>query len=124
MYMGELKAFFKEHKGERIVARFQASPAGSSEALKGYYYHYVVPMCQQGLRETGERLTEQQTERKLREWSPICWAETVNIESGKYDLTLREIKDMSNGELLDHLDFVKMFAAENLSVYIDDPRTL
>ena len=44
MYMGELNEFFKGWKGSRIIARFIVAPHGSSEALKGYYFNYVVPL--------------------------------------------------------------------------------
>ena len=43
MYMGELNQFFSMHKGSRIIARFIVASPGSSEALKGYYFNYVVP---------------------------------------------------------------------------------
>lgn len=43
MYMGELNEFFKGWKGSRIIARFIVASPGSSEALKGYYFNYVVP---------------------------------------------------------------------------------
>ena len=42
MYMGELNEFFKQHKGSRVIARFVVASPGSSAALKGYYFNYVV----------------------------------------------------------------------------------
>ena len=71
MYMGELNEFFKGWKGSRIIARFIVASPGSSEALKGYYFNYVVPTFKHAIWEAGERLTEEQTERRLREFSPI-----------------------------------------------------
>lgn len=124
MYMGELNAFFAEHKGERIIARFMVAPVGSSEALKGYYYNYVVPTVRQGLRKTGDRKTEQQTEYYLRTISPVCYEETANIDTGEYEQRLREIRELSNAELLEHIETVRQFAAENLSIFVDDPNTL
>ena len=70
MYMGELNDFFKGWKGSRIIARFVVASPGSSEALKGYYFNYVVPTFKHAIWEAGERLTEEQTERRLREFSP------------------------------------------------------
>ena len=83
MYMGELNDFFKRWKGSRIIARFIVSSPGSSEALKGYYYNYVVPTFRHAIWEAGERLTEEQTERRLREFSPIMYVERVNEETGQ-----------------------------------------
>ena len=72
MYMGELNEFFKGWKGSRIIARFIVASPGSSEALKGYYFNYVVPTFKHAIWEAGERLTEEQTERRLREFPQLC----------------------------------------------------
>jgi hypothetical protein len=124
MYMGELNEFFKQHKGERIVARFFVAPKSSSAALKAYYYNSVVPSVRQALAETGERKTEKDTELFLRQNSPIMQIEKIDEISGKYFSELRQINDCSNAELIEHIDTIKQFAAENLNVYIEDPKML
>lgn len=124
MYMGELNQFFSQHKGNRVIARFVIASPGSSEALKGYYYNYVVPTFRSGIWEAGERLTEEQTERRLRELSPVMYEQTPDINTGKYETRLRAISDLSNAELIEHIEHLKMLAAENYNLYIDDPRTL
>lgn len=124
MYMGELNEFFKDWKGSRIIARFIVAPPGSSEALKGYYFNYVVPTFKHAIWEAGERLTEEQTERRLREFSPIMYEQTPNIDTGKYETRLRTIAELSNAELIEHIEFLKQLASEEYYLYIDDPRTL
>ena len=124
MYMGELNEFFKGWKGSRIIARFIVAPPGSSEALKGYYFNYVVPTFRHAIWEAGERLTEEQTERRLREFSPIMYEQTPNIDTGKYETRLRTIAELSNAELIEHIEFLKQLASEEYYLYIADPRTL
>lgn len=124
MYMGELNAFFKEWKGARIVARFSVASPGSSEALKGYYFNYVVPTFKQAIWDSGERKTEEQTERFLRELSPVMYEQTPDVKTGQYETRLREIRELSNAELIEHIDTLKQIAAEEYSVFIDDPRTI
>ncbi len=124
MYMGELNAFFKEWKGARIVARFSVASPGSSEALKGYYFNYVVPTFKQAIWDSGERKTEEQTERFLRELSPVMYEQTPDVETGQYETRLREIRELSNAELIEHIDTLKQIASEEYSVFIDDPRTI
>lgn len=124
MYMGELNAFFKEWKGARIVARFSVASPGSSEALKGYYFNYVVPTFKQAIWDSGERKTEEQTERFLRELSPVMYEQTPDVETGQYETRLREIRELSNAELIEHIDVLKQVASEEYSVFIDDPRTI
>lgn len=123
MFMGEVNEFFKSHRGERIFVRFSVAPRGSSEALKGYYYKCVVPTMRSAFVTTGERLTEEQTERRLRELSPVMYEETVN-DCGKYESRIREISELSNAELIDHIDHIKMIAAEEFCTYIEDPNEI
>lgn len=124
MYMGEINEFFKQHKGSRIIARFIVAPVGSSEALKGYYYNYVVPTFKRALYEAGERKTEKETERFLRELSPVMYEEKADPESGKYDQRIREIQELNNNELIEHIEFLKQLASEEYNTFIDDPKIL
>ena len=123
MYMGELNEFFKGWKGSRIIARFIVASPGSSEALKGYYFNYVVPTFRTGIWEAGERLTDEQTERRLRELSPVMYEQIPNIETGEYETRLRKISELSNAELIEHIEHLKQIAAEEYSIFIDDPKS-
>lgn len=124
MYMGELNEFFKGWKGSRVIARFIVASPGSSEALKGYYFNYVVPTFKHAIWEAGERLTEEQTERRLREFSPIMYEQTPNIDTGKYETRLRTIAELSNAELIEHIEFLKQLASEEYYLYIADPNEM
>lgn len=124
MYMGELNAFFKEWKGARIVARFSVASPGSSEALKGYYFNYVVPTFKQAIWDSGERKTEEQTERFLRELSPVMYEQTPDVETGQYETRLREIRELSNAELIEHIEILKQVASEEYYIYIADPNEI
>lgn len=124
MYMGELNEFFKGWKGSRIIARFIVASPGSSEALKGYYFNYVVPTFKHAIWEAGERLTEEQTERRLREFSPIMYEQTPNIDTGKYETRLRTIAELSNAELIEHIEFLKQLASEEYYLYIAGPNEM
>lgn len=124
MYMDELKQFFKMHKGCRVIVKFMVESLGSSEALKGYYYNCVVPSFQEGMWDAGERLTEEDAEIKMRELSPIMLEQEFNEETGKYTTRLREISELSNAELVEYIDHLKQIAAEEYSIYIEDPQSI
>lgn len=109
------------NKGCVIVGNFHIYKKGASEALRGYYLHKVVPDFQQAFLESGERLSQQQTEKRLRELSPICYEETVNEKTGKYSREVRELFDLSNQELCYLIEHLKEIAAEEFSFYIGDP---
>ena len=124
MYMDELKQFFRMHKGCRVIAKFMIESQGSSEALKGYYYNCVVPSFQEGMWDAGERLTEEDAEIKMRELSPIMLEQEFNEETGKCSTRLREISELSNAELVEYIDHLKQIAAEEYSIYIEDPQSI
>ena len=124
MYMGELNQFFAMHRGSRIIARFTVASPSSSEALKGYYFNYVVPTFRSAIWESGERLTEEQTECRLRELSPVMYEQTPNINTGKYETRLRTIAELSNAELIEHIEFLKQLASEEYCLYIADPNEI
>lgn len=121
MYMGELNQFFAANKGKRVFARFNIASDESSDALKGYYYNCVVPPFKAAFWEQGERMTEEDTERRLRQMSPIMQIEEVD-ETGKYLRILRSVSDLDNAELLEHIETLKQIAAEEFSLYIEDPQ--
>lgn len=112
--MDRLRQFFSEHKGERLIVRIEAVKTGTSEAQLAYYYHYVLPTIQRAFYELGERLTVDNVDGMMRERSSVCWK----------DGECRSVREMRQDEVSDYLDWLKQFAAENLYVYIEDPRII
>ena len=115
MPMDRVKAFFAANKGKRIIARFEAVAPGSSDAQLAYYFQYIVPTIQTALWETGERKSERQVDLWLRQQCGSCY----NDYGG-----LLEARQMSQTDFSEFLDWLKQFAAENLYVYIEDPKTI
>lgn len=124
LYLGELNAFAQQWKNARVVATFRVYHPGTSAALRGYYFNYVVPTMKRALWENGERKTDEQTEVWLREMSPIMYHQEADPETGKYSTVLREIADLDNAELIEHIETLKQIAAEDFSTYIEDPRNI
>lgn len=115
MPMDRLNAFFADHKGERVVVRFEAAAPGSTALQLAYYFNYIVPTIQTALWETGDRRTEKQVDLWLRQQCGSCY----NDFGG-----LLEARQISKTDFSDFLEWLKQFAAENLYVYIEDPKTL
>lgn len=123
MYMGELNEFFKDHKGSKVIARFTVVGKSPSEAMKGYYFNYIVPEIRNARWTVGgERTTEKETELFLRQLSPVTIEQIPNIETGQYETNIREIRDLSTAEMSEHMEFIKQMAAEEYGVYIEDPK--
>ena len=113
--MDRLNAFFAANKGKRIVVRFEAAEPGSTELQLAYYFNYIVPTIQTALWENGDRRTEKQVDLWLRQQCASCY----NDYGG-----LLEARQISKPDFSDFIEWLKQFAAENLYVYIEDPRTL
>lgn len=124
MYMEELNAMMKKWKGARVVATFRIYQPGTSSAIRGYYYNAVVPTMKRAFWDSGERYTDEQVERILRRYSPIMHKQQADIDTGKYSDELRKISDLDNSELIEHIETIKQLAAEQFSVYIEDPNTI
>ena len=113
--MDRLNAFFAANKGKRVVVRFDAAEPGSTELQLAYYFNYIVPTIQTALWENGDRRTEKQVDLWLRQQCASCY----NDYGG-----LLEARQISKPDFSDFIEWLKQFAAENLYVYIEDPRTL
>lgn len=113
--MDRLNEFFAANKGKRVVVRFEAAEPGSTELQLAYYFNYIVPTIQTALWENGDRRTEKQVDLWLRQQCASCY----NDYGG-----LLEARQISKPDFSDFIEWLKQFAAENLYVYIEDPRTL
>lgn len=113
--MDRLNAFLAANKGKRVVVRFEAAEPGSSELQLAYYFNYIIPTIQTALWENGDRRTEKQVDLWLRQQCASCY----NDYGG-----LLEARQISKPDFSDFIEWLKQFAAENLYVYIEDPRTL
>lgn len=114
MPMDRLNDFFQKHKGKRVIVQMEAVEKGTSMAQLAYWYKYIVPTVQKGLKEMGERKNVRQVDIWLRE------------KYGEFDENgkLVEPIGMSRDSFADMIDAVKQMAAEYLGVYIEDSKTI
>ena len=117
--MDRLNAFFAANKGKRVVVRFEADTPGSTALQQAYYYNYVVPTIKAALYEKGERFTESGVDRWI--INNYTLSKDLFTEDGNPKVVG---KQLTISEMFDLLEWLKQFAAENLYVYIEDPRTL
>lgn len=111
----------KSNKGAVVSLSISIYEPKSSPAIRGYYFNKIVPDFQLAFREVGERLSLEETERKMREMSMIMWDEVVDENTGKYSRELKEVVDCSNREMSEYIEHLKQIAAENFSFYIGEP---
>lgn len=114
MPMDRLNEFFQKHKGKRIIMQIEAVEKGTSMAQIAYYFKYIVPAVQKGLRDMGERKTVRQVDIWLRE----RYGE--QDENGR----LIEVVGMSRSSFADFIDQIKQMGAEYLGIYIEDSKAI
>lgn len=116
MPMDRLNAFFSANRGQRVIVRFETAEPGSSKLQLAYYYNYVLPCVVEALREQGTRISEEHADRWLIEQYPGGFSYDGNKQTVARQLTQPQMSEF--------LEWLKQYAAENLYVYIEDPKTL
>lgn len=119
-----MDSFFRKWPNTKFVGKFIVCQPGSSDNLKSYYYYKIIPDVRDKLRENGDWKTEKETEEFCRSLCPILWDEIPDFITGKYDTRLREINELDNQEFVFYIEYLRQFAAENLYLYIEDPRVI
>lgn len=118
----DLREFLNQWKESRVVVHFEILSEKPSEALKGYYFHCVVPTMKTALWESGQRMNDKECEEWMRRFSPITF--TAEFFGGKWHDMMKRIDELSNAELCEHVEYWKQIAAETYGVYIEDPQTI
>jgi len=119
--MDRLNAWFASHPGERITVRFEAAPQHSTAAQTAYYYNYIVPTITAALYEQqGVRNSEKNTDKWLVAMYPGDTTERVLGTCAD----ILEAREFDKNQMSDFLEWLKQFGAEELSVYIEDPKTI
>lgn len=118
----DVQEFCRQHKGKAVIVRIELLPTPASEKSRAYYWKVAVPTVQRGLYETGENLTLEQTDRFIRSQMPVCIDE--RLVKGKMHRRVRETDELDTAEFNEMLEQLKIWAAENLQAYIEEPENL
>lgn len=115
--MDRIQEYAKARPGMRIMITIQAFVPGSTELQQGYYYGYILPCVVESRKNQGTRMTEAQADDFLLRQFP---GDVDNaLVGGKY-----AARRLDKAQMSDFLDWLKQYCAENLSIYIEDPKTL
>lgn len=118
--MDRLNDFFAKHPGERVTVRFEAAPHHSTAAQTAYFYNYIVPTIAAALYEQGTRMSEKNVDKWLVSQYPGDKTESVLGTCEE----ITEAREFDKNQMSDFIDWLKMYAAENLNVYVEDSKTL
>lgn len=119
----QYKDFCNSHKNERVIVTIETLPDEPSAALRTYYVRYILPAVQSAFKANGEYKTIKQIDEFLRIESPICKRSAV-AANGKIVDYLIEFEELTAEQLMEHIEFLKIYCAENFDMFINDPATI
>lgn len=111
----EMTDFLLRNTGKRILITMQSFDRRTTEAIIGFYYGKIIPDVRQAYKATGLHLTEADTELRLRHESPL-----MQTAGGR----MKTVYDLDMEQMVEYIDWIKQYAAENLFTFIIDPRLI
>lgn len=119
-----IKALAEKNPNKRFVMYFEILETEASNLIKGYYLKKIVPDFQEQFREKlGERMTLKAVDESLRNFYPGAKVE-VFVNKGFETERIKTIDEFSNKEMIDFIDHLKMLAAQEFDLFIEDPKNI
>lgn len=110
--MDRVEQFCREHPGERAIIKIEALERHSTPAMFGYYFGYILPTLREAFYKKGVRITE-------KELSAFLWDNFPGFHNPDQD-----IRQAPMSQIMDFIEWLKQYAAENLDSYIEDPQII
>ena len=114
----DVKEFCRQHEGKPAIIRIELLPTEPSEKAKAYYWKYIIPTIRRELYERGYDFTNEETDNLIRNIMPVCIEETY--EGGKNKRRTKEIEELDAAEINELIEQIKIWAAENLEIYVEE----
>lgn len=114
--------FFKKNPNSTFSIRIDCFPELASERMVNFYQYVALPELQIGFKLKGSFIPLDKIDAMLRR----SFVETIteSYEKEIYIAELKDLKEIGKESFLFFLDFVKLYAASNLQVFLEDPRAL
>lgn len=114
--MDRLNMFFRGHKGQRVVVTFEALGPKATVAQQSYYYGYVLPTVCAAMQVNGVRMRPEAADEFLLEQFPGDGGTDADGQP------IRAARLLGLEAMTDFLRWLHQWAAENLQVYVEDPK--
>lgn len=114
--MDRVREFFRGNKGKRIIVKFECVE-DATELQIFYYEKYIVPTMCAALHENGVRLNQEKTDEYLVFEYPGDSLTPMGTNA-------RKGRELNKAQMSDFIDWLKQYAAENYSVYIEDSQNI
>jgi hypothetical protein len=119
-----LNQYLSEHKNKRIAIGLSIIGEKPSQAMLSYYRNVIVPSIQKGYHAKGNIYSCERVDRELREMSPVCWNEYFDEKTNRWIQDVKELNELNQFDLAWFIAHIKQIAAEEFSIFIEDPKTI
>ena len=121
----EMNQFFKLWPNSFFIISVEVRKTKPlSVPLLVYYKKKIVPDMREAYFKSGDRLTLEQTDERLRERSPITTKQNYNFESKKWETIILNVEDLDTQQLVFFIEQLKDYAAQEFGTWIEDPTSL
>lgn len=111
--MERINQHINHYKGARVIVTVEVLESESTAAQQSYYYRYIVPTIREAFKNLGNLFTDEGVDSFL----VATYRGDKANEKGE---EARFARQLSRGQMSDFIGWLKMYAAENLEVFIDD----
>jgi uncharacterized protein with ParB-like and HNH nuclease domain len=121
----EMNQFFKLWPSSFFIISIEVTKTKPlSVPLLVYYKKKIVPDMREAYFKSGDRLTLEQTDERLRERSPITTKQNYNFEAKKWETIILNVEDLDTQQLVFFIEQLKDYAAQEFGTWIEDPTSL
>ena len=107
-------------EGKEIVIKIEKVRKKRSSGQNRHYFGVVIPLVQQGLKETGNIMTSEMAHELLR---LRFLKEQINVNevTGEYIERIKSTTELSTSQFMDYIAEIQMFSAEYFNINIPSP---
>ena len=107
-----------QHDGELVIINLTFAGKNSTPAQIAYFRKVIVPEMQKAFLKNGEPYSLEKTENLILSFCPEGIEEIE--KNGKYQKRVKELEELTRGELSKVIDGIKRIAAENYGYLLPD----
>ena len=107
-------------EGKEIVIKIEKVRKKRSNPQNRHYWGIVVPLVQQGLKETGNIMTAEMTHELLR-LRFLKEQINVNEKTGEFLERIKSTTELSTSQFMDYISEIQQFSAEYFNINIPNP---
>ena len=120
--ISEMRDFLRKHSDKKMLVTVETIGKRKSEKLLGYWYGKVLPDMQEGYKQKGDWKTENDIENDMLSRCPFT--QFTHVEDKVLISRPLSMRHLDNDQLMMLVSFTRLFAQENLHVFIHDPKTI